>query len=203
MKRLLFFILPIFLLISGCKGKEDKSSTKSSLKGKNILMIIAHQNFRDEEFKIPYDMFTDLGANIVVASSSIDTAKGMLGLKFKPQKLIDSVKANDFNAIVMPGGMGAMEYWNNLKVHKILINAYTNKKIIGAICLSPATLANAGILQEKNATVYPTNQTLKIFKEKGVKYTNTPVVVDENIITANSPKYAREFAKKIVSALLK
>ncbi len=197
----LFFVALLFS--TGCKENAKKTTSKSSLKGKKILMIIAHNSFRDEEFKIPYDTFKSLGAQVVVASSDTSTATGMLGMKFKPDILIDSVSLDGFNAIVMPGGTGAMEYWNNLKVHKLLINAFSKGKVIAAICLSPATLANAGILQGKKATVYSTDQTLKIFKEKGVDYINQPVVADGNIITGNSPKVASDFAKKIVEALTK
>ncbi len=204
MYKFIYLLSVILLFSSGCKGNtKKKQASKTSLKGKKILMIIAHNNFRDEEFKIPYDTFKSLGAQVVVASSDTSTATGMLGMKFKPDMLIDSVKADGFDAIVMPGGTGAMEYWNNLTIHTLLINAFSKSKVIAAICLSPATLANAGILQGKKATVYSTDQTLKIFKEKGVRYINKPVVVDGNIITGNSPKVATNFAEKIVEALTK
>jgi len=203
MFKIIFLILFAFLFSSGCKNNTKKSTSKVSLKNKKVLMVIAHNNFRDEEFKVPYESFNSLGAKVIVASSSTDTATGMLGMKFKPDALIDSMKAENFDAIVMVGGMGAMEYWDNLKVHTLLINASSRGKVIGAICLAPATLANAGILQGKKATVYSTDQTLRIFKKKGVKYSDGPVVVDGKIVTGNGPKAAEDFAKKIVELLSK
>jgi len=49
------------------------------LRNKKVLMIIASQNFRDEEFLTPKQIFEKAGFNVIVASSSLNTAKGTLG----------------------------------------------------------------------------------------------------------------------------
>ncbi len=198
----LLLILP--LLFNSCQGGEDKKmedKKEPSLAGKKILMVIAPQNFRDEEFKEPHSLFLSEGANVVVASTDTNEAKGMLGMKVKPDKLIEDVTALDFDAIVLIGGSGSTILWDNEKLHELLRSAYENKKIIGAICLSPVTLVKAGILKGKSATCYETPDVVQIFKENEVELTKKTVEVTEKIVTANGPPAAKDYAEKIVELL--
>lgn len=66
---------------------------------------------------------------------------------------------------------------------------------MSAICLAPVTLANAGLLEGKRATVYPSAKSF--LKWKGATYTGNPVEVDGNIVTANGPEVAEEFAQAV------
>ncbi|GAJ17159.1 unnamed protein product, partial [marine sediment metagenome] len=70
-----------------------------------------------------------------------------------------------------------------------------------AICIAPVTLANAGILDKKKATVFRSE--VKAIKRKGAIYTGKVVEVDGNIITAEGPQAAEEFGKTIINLLLK
>ena len=198
----ILFILPI--IFNACQGGEDKKMDEKkepSLKGKNILMVIASNNFRDEEFKEPHSLFLTEGANVVIASTDTNEAKGMLGMKVKPDILIEEVKPLDFDAIILVGGSGSTELWENKKLHEHLRNAYENKKVIGAICLSPVTLVKAGILKGKSVTCYETPEVVQIFKENDVGLTGKSVDVIEQIITANGPPAAKEYAEKIIEFL--
>ncbi|TES93987.1 MAG: DJ-1/PfpI family protein [Candidatus Cloacimonadota bacterium] len=198
----LLLILP--LLFNSCQGGEDKKmedKKEPSLAGEKILMVIAPQNFRDEEFEEPHSLFLSEGANVVVASTDTNEAKGMLGMKVKPDKLIEDVTALDFDAIVLIGGSGSTILWDNEKLHELLKSAYENKKIIGAICLSPVTLVKAGILKGKSATCYETPDVVQIFKENEVELTKKTVEVTEKIVTANGPPAAKDYAEKIVELL--
>ena len=170
------------------------------LQGKKVLMIIASQNFRDEELLKPRDLFIKEGMKVILASSSLETSWGMLGSTVKPDILINKVKVEDFEAIIFVGGTGASEYWNNPTAHKIIKEAVSLDKLICAICIAPVTLANAGILDGKKATVFRSE--VKAIKRKGVIYTGKPVEVDGNIITANGPQAAEEFGKTIINLLL-
>ena len=78
-------------------------------------------------------------------------------------------------------------------------NFNKQNKIIAAICIAPVTLANAGILNGKKATVFPSGKNDLI--RNGAKYTGDSVTVDGNIITANGPMAAEAFGKKIVEML--
>jgi protease I len=163
-------------------------------------MIIASQNFRDEELLKPRDLFIKEGMEVILASSSLETSRGMLGATVKPDILINKVKVEDFEAIIFVGGIGSSEYWNNPIAHKIVKEAVSLNKLICAICIAPVTLANVGILDGKKATVFRSE--VKAIKKKGAIYTGKAVEVDGNIITAEGPQAATEFGQTIINALI-
>lgn len=174
---------------------------KSFASEKKILMIIAHKDFRDEELLIPKKMFEENGYKVVIASSSLEIAEGMLGAKVKPDILIEDVKVNEYKAIVFVGGVGAKEYFHNADALKIVKEAVKEKKVLGAICLAPRILAEAGVLKGKKATVWHSES--KFLETKGAIYTGNPVEVDGKIVTGAGPFAAKEFAKKILNLLEK
>ena len=173
----------------------------AALQGKKVLMVIASQKFRDEEYQKPRALLEAAGAAVTVASSSLNVAEGMLGLKVKPDILLADAKVEDYDAVVFIGGMGAMEYWDNPVAHALAKNAYQAGKPTSAICLAPMTLANAGLLKGRRATIWP--DAVGDFKTKGVVYTGKAVEQDGQLITGSGPEAAEEFGKALVGALQK
>ncbi len=173
---------------------------EEKIKGKKVVMIIASRNFRDEELQIPKNILEKEGVEVKIASSSRDVATGMLGATVKPDLLINEIKVKEYEAIIFVGGTGASSYWNDPVAHFIAQEAIKESKILCAICIAPVTLANAGVLKGKKATVWPTEQ--HRLKAKGALYTGKKVEVDGNIITASGPQAAEEFGKTIVKALI-
>jgi protease I len=166
---------------------------------KKVVMVIAHDGFRDEEFFVPKNVLEKGGVKIVVASSAISQAKGVLGAKVKPDSLVNDVNINEFDGIIFVGGVGATEYWDSPVAHKLARDAYTANKIVAAICIGPVILANAGILEGKKATVWDSEA--KQLRGKGASYTGKGVERDGNIITANGPAAGEEFGEAILEAL--
>jgi protease I len=72
-------------------------------------------------------------------------------------------------------------------------------RVVGAICLAPVILANAGVLKGKSATVAGTEA--KAIEAAGARYTGPGVMVDGNVVTANAPKASRLFGVKIADLL--
>jgi protease I len=166
---------------------------------KKAVLIIAHQRFRDEEFLEPKEILEEGGVEVTVASSSLETATGMLGAKVRPDILLEEVRAEDYDAVVFIGGGGASEYWNNTTAHSIAREALEKGKLLGAICIAPVTIANAGLLKDKKATVFQ-SETDKI-KAKGAIYTGSGVEKDGKIITGQGPAFASAFGKALLSAM--
>jgi len=192
MKRLLLFVLFLsffFPLFPQPKGQ--------------VLLIIAPVNFRDEELLIPYRIVNEAGYKGVIASRNLQSCRGMLGRIVKPDITISQIEVEEYLAIILVGGSGAKIYWNDPQIHQIFREALEKGKIIGAICISPVTLARAGLLNGKKATVWwsPGFDLRKEITRGGGKYISNPVVVDGRVITANGPKAAQEFGKKIVELL--
>jgi len=169
------------------------------LKGKKVLMLIASNNFRDEEYLEPKSLFLGAGAEVVTASSSLSVSTGMLGAEVKPDTLISGISQAGYDAIVLVGGTGASEYWGSGTVHKLLSDFNASGKIIAAICIAPVTLAHAGLLKGKKATVWLSEKLVLL--QMGAKYTGCEVETDGNIITGNGPQAAKKFGEKVISAL--
>ena len=199
MKRLLSIIFLLLIFSMGCIEKGGDMN----LEGKKILMIVAFENFRDEEFEIPYETFRSAGASVTVASWQTGTARGMLGKTLKINTTIYDVNVDDYDAVVFIGGSGAQEYYTNERALEIAREAYEGGKVLGAICLAPGILAKAGVLKDKKATIWDdgSGRFAKILEENGAHYTGRSLEIEGNVITANGPHAANEFANAIMHAL--
>lgn len=173
----------------------------ADIRGKQVLMVIASSDFRDEEYFTPRQIFEKVGLKVKVASSVQRECKGMLGGKVVPDVLLSSAKIEDFAAVVFVGGLGAKEYWSSPEAHQILKKAKDGGLVIGAICIAPVTLAEAGLLKGRQATVYKSCK--KQLEDRGAKFADKDVVVDGRVVTANGPEAAKEFGETIVSLLRK
>ena len=174
------------------------------LENKKIAIIIAFRDFRDEEYFIPKQTFEMAGAKITTVSTSIGDAVGKLGGEARVDLTLDELKVGHYNAIIFVGGPGAAKYIEDPQAHQIVQETADSAMILGAICVAPAILARAGVLAGKEATVWSSlmdKSTVKILKEEGVKYKAEHVVKDGNIITADGPAAAKEFAQVIIEAM--
>jgi protease I len=171
----------------------------AELKEKKVLMIIAERNFRDEELLKPRKILEDRGVKVTVASTSLNNVRGMLGATVKPDILLSSVKVQDYDVITFVGGSGASQYWNDPLAHSIAQAMVEKGKILCAICIAPVTLANAGVLSGKKATVFSSE--VSKLEAKGAIYTGKPVQVEGKIITGEGPQAAEQFGKAIIKAL--
>jgi len=167
---------------------------------KKILMVIAHRQFRDEEYDIPKTQFVQKHFDVRVASTNVEIpAKGMLGGEATADLLLEHVRVDEYDAVVFVGGEGAKSLWENKGALKVCVDAVKEKKILAAICLAPVILANAGVLEGKRATVFPSEQA-RILMRRGI-YTGKTMEQDGKIITANGPSCSEVFARKILSEL--
>ncbi len=170
-----------------------------NLTGKKVLMVIAANNFRDEEYAEPRKVLEQAGARVTVACSTLNTAKGKLGLEVKPDVLISDVKEADYDGIVFVGGGGSQEYFESPVAHKLAQSFHGHGKLTSAICIAPAILANAGLLKSKKATAFPSSK--EILQEKGAVFTGTGVENDGLIVTGSGPEAAKQFGEKLVEVL--
>lgn len=189
-----FFVIALIPVV--VEGK-----TQHSIVSTNVVFIIPQNDFRDEEYLIPREIFERLEAEITVASEDTTVAKGMLGLSVKPDKRLKDISLKNYDIIVLVGGIGSVVFWGDKGLHINLNEATDSGRIIGAICLAPGTLARVGLLKGRKATVYETPGARNLLKEEEVIYTGNDVERDGNIITANGPAASRAFADTLVAAI--
>ena len=169
---------------------------------KKVLFVVAPDQFRDEELSEPKKVLEAAGAEVTVASTRPGPAKGMLGGHVVPDLLVQDARSEDYDGIVVVGGMGSPEHlWNNTALHALLKQASESGKVIGTICLSGALLGKSGIAKGKRATCWPDENAVAALMEGGVTYEKGRVVVDGDIVTADGPPSARDFGETLVKVL--
>jgi len=180
-------------------GTNFASQNSEGKMAKRVVMVIAERDFRDEELLQPKAVLEKAGVKVDIASSNTRSAKGVLGASVIPDKLVSDINVSDYDAVIFIGGPGCRQYWNDAVALAILKEAAASGKIVGGICSAAATLALAGILEGKNATVF--SGEARVLRDNGANYTAKPVEVDGNIITADGPASATAFGKKILEKL--
>lgn len=178
------------------------ASTK--LQGIKVALVIAPEAFRDEELFVPREKLKEAGAEAIVASTKIGEAKGMLGGTAQAEKTIKDLKSSELDGVVVVGGMGSPEHlWGNQDLHALVTELHKADKVVAAICLSGAALANAGVLNGKKATVWECPESVEALEKGKATYVKEAVVQDGKIITANGPEAAADFAELLVNELSK
>jgi protease I len=165
---------------------------------KKVLMVIAPVDFRDEEYFETRKILEDVGNKITVVNSTGQPSKSMFGKVVKPDKTFYDINPKDFDAIIFVGGSGTAVYFSNQQALNLAKEFSDSGKIVAAICMAPSILANAGILNGKKATAFPSEK--DNINAVGT-YTGKLVEQDGKIITGNGPQAAKEFGKKIAEAL--
>lgn len=165
---------------------------------KNVLLIIAFNLFRDEEYIEPKEIFGSAGFKTTTASNRTGTAKGKLGLQVKVDLDLEQIKVSDYDAILFVGGPGANVFFNDPNAHRIAQEAVAQGKVLGAICGAPPILARANVLQGKKATMFMDTGD---FAKHGATYTGNGVEIDGKIITATGPDTAKAWAEEIIKAI--
>lgn len=166
---------------------------------KKILMVIAQQNFRDEEYEEPKEIFLKAGFEVKTVAERRGEALGKLGARAWADFPFAEANVHNFDAVVFVGGPGAAHYFHDDEALNLVKDFEREGKLLAAICIAPSILANAGVLQGKKATVFPSEK--ENLQAKGAIYTGKPVEADGNIITASGPEAAEEMAGKIVEML--
>ena len=162
-----------------------------------ILFIVAQDGFRDEELAEPKKVLEDAGCRVEVASIVKKPALGSLGAKIMPDLTVREANPADYEYVVIIGGSGAPQLADYPEVLDILRKA----KNLAAICIAPIILAKAGLLKGKKATVFETEESLRILKEGGAIYLQEDVVVDGKLITANGPQAAEKFGRRLLESV--
>ncbi|MBI5663654.1 MAG: DJ-1/PfpI family protein [Nitrospirae bacterium] len=162
------------------------------------VVIILADGFEELEAVAIIDVLRRAGIEVVSAGLHEGPVSSARHVKVIPDTVIDTIKSNDFEMLVLPGGMpGAANLDADTRVGALIRDFSSKGKMTGAICAAPFVLANAGILKGKRVTSYPS------FKDKlgPAIYEEKTVVEDGNILTSRGPGTALYFALAIAEKL--
>jgi 4-methyl-5(b-hydroxyethyl)-thiazole monophosphate biosynthesis len=139
-------------------------------------------------------------ADIEVVSAGLEDGPvtASRGTRLIPDTTLEAVQDEEFDMMVLPGGMPGAEHLDqDPRVHRLLRRLADQGRYTAAICAAPKVLANAGLLEGKVATSYP--GFLDPFPGVGVQ--GESVVVDGRVITSRGPGTAMDFALALIETL--
>ena len=163
----------------------------------NLLIPISN-GFEEIEAITIIDVCRRANIKVVIAGIESLEITGSHGVKIISDEIIEKVSSDDFDMIVLPGGLpNAFTLADNEKVQSLLKEFKEKKKKIGAICAAPYALYKADVLNE-NYTCYPSfEQKIKL---EGY-HSNEASIIDKDVITSRGPATAMIFALEIVKIL--
>ncbi len=169
---------------------------------KQILMILAFKNFRDLEYIVPRAFFEQKLVCQVTTASTETISYGRFGYEVSHSGMISDYKDKIFDVIVFVWGLGSLDYIEN-KDAKFLAETHLSAwKIVASICAAPRNFLVWWIAKNKKITWANWDHKFQeLAQENNAIYEKQNVIVDWNLITANWPEAAEEFALAIIDKL--
>jgi protease I len=178
--------------------------SKQPLNGR-LIAVLATDGFEQSELQEPKRLLEEAGAKIhVIAPDNAKQIKGWSGKDWgesvSVDALLDKVHAEDYDALLLPGGVINPDKLRLEPKAIALIKAFgAANKPIAAICHGPWTLINAELVEGRKLTSWPS---LRIDLENaGAHWQDSEVVHDGNLITSRKPDDIAAFTKTLIIAL--
>jgi 4-methyl-5(b-hydroxyethyl)-thiazole monophosphate biosynthesis len=140
-------------------------------------------------------------ADIEVVTAGLDGAPvtASRGTVLIPDTSLDQVMDQDFDLMVLPGGLPGSDHLDqDPRIHQLLRRLADAGRYTAAICAAPKVLASAGLLDGRSATAYP--GVLSAFPQVQAK--DLAVVGDGRVITSRGPGTAMDFALHLIETLV-
>ena len=165
------------------------------------ILIVATDGFEEWELFGPREILQKRGAEVVLASLKRDPIQATIhddpGRTIRPDLTIDEANADDFDALILPGGVRNPDH---LRLHGNVIELIRDfarqGKPIGAICHGPWLLVEADLLRGKRATSWPSIRT--DLRNAGANVVDEPAVTDGNIVTSRNPDDVEAFTGALI-----
>ncbi len=163
-------------------------------------LVFLATGFEEIETVTVVDVLRRAGVDVTIAGLVPNVTEGKHGMRIIPDKSIDDVAVDDFDAVVVPGGNpGYKNLRKDPRVIAMVKTAFGSNKLVAAICAGPTVLSDADVLEGKACTIYPGMD--EELEAGGGKPKHDIVVVDGNVITSRGPATALPFALKLVEKL--
>ncbi|MDP2684434.1 MAG: DJ-1/PfpI family protein [bacterium] len=168
-----------------------------------IILVIASHDFQQVEYMDTKEELEKANFEVItVSDESGDAVAKDCSTTARIDLTLDEIDIEDYDAIYLIGGPGAMEYLDNEKMYAFLNKWKDSGKPFGSICISTRILAKAGVLQGIQATGWNGDDELPaVLVENGADYVDTNVMTEGNITTASGPLAAHDFGREIVKVL--
>ncbi len=169
-----------------------------SLRGKRVALLVENL-YEDLEFWYPYYRLKEEGAEVKVVGTGRPVYSSKHGLEARADLDAEAARAEDFDAVVIPGGYAPDHMRRHPVMIKFVRQIYDQGKIVAAICHAGWMLVSAGILRGKTVTGFFSIKDDLV--NAGGVYVDQEVVRDGNLITSRTPADLPAFCRAIIGAL--
>ncbi|WP_310468031.1 type 1 glutamine amidotransferase domain-containing protein [Sphingomonas sp.] len=174
-----------------------------TIKGKTVL-IMASDGFEESELFGPREILRGEGATVVLAAPTPSPIQATVhddpGRTIRPDLVIADAKAENFDALLLPGGVRNPDTLRLNGDATALIRAFAAaQKPIAAICHGPWLLVEADVLRGRRATCWPSIRT--DLANAGALLEDAPAVTDGNLVTSRKPEDITAFTEALIELL--
>jgi len=173
---------------------------EQQLSGKRVA-IIAADMFEQVELMKPRKALDDAGATTEVISMKPGEIQGFNHYdkadKVKVDRTIEEVDASDYDALMIPGGVGnpdTMRMDENMV--QLVREFFEQGKPVAVICHGPWMLVEADVVRGRRVTSWPSLQT--DIRNAGGEWVNEEVVVDQGLVTSRKPDDIPAFSARML-----
>ena len=168
------------------------------------VLMIATDGFEESELMKPRQALLDAGVKVTLASLKMDPitgeSGGEKGQSITPDMLVGDVDSADYDALVLPGGVGNPDKLRMDETTVDLVQEFFDEgKTVAAICHAPWLLVEADVVDVTRVTSWPSVRT--DLENAGADVVDEAVVVDGNLITSRKPDDIPAFVDAIKTAL--
>jgi protease I len=172
----------------------------AELKGKKVAFLAADM-FEEVELTEPWQALEQAGADLELVSLKEGEIQGFNHYdkagSFQVDKTVEEASANDYDALVLPGGVGNPDnVRQDENAVQFVRDFFEQGKPVGAICHGPWTLVEAGVVRGRTLTSFPSIQT--DIRNAGGNWVDEEVHVDNGLVTSRKPDDIPAFNKKLI-----
>src|SRR3954447_17231854 len=168
------------------------------------ILIVATDGFEEWELFGTREILQKRGAEVVLASPKLDPIQATVhddpGKTIRPDLTVDQANAEEFDALILPGGVRNPDHLRmNAGVIELIKDFARQGKPIGAICHGPWLLVEADLLRGRTATSWPSIRT--DLKNAGARVVDQAAVTAGNIVTSRNPDDVEAFTNAVIDLI--
>ncbi|HEY2205476.1 MAG TPA: type 1 glutamine amidotransferase domain-containing protein [Pseudonocardia sp.] len=172
-----------------------------ALKSHTVAFLVAPEGIEQVELTEPWKAVQEAGGTPLLISTSSGEVQGFNHLDkadtFSVDKVVGDVGVDDFDALVLPGGVANPDYLRTQpEAVELVREFFVRAKPVAAICHAPWILIEAGVMAGRRLTSWPSLQT--DLRNAGAEWVDEEVVVDQGLITSRNPDDLPAFCARLV-----
>ncbi len=169
------------------------------------IAILTEEGFEQVELTSPQEALKAAGATVHVISPEGGEIKAWdktnWGITITADKKLADVSPDDYDALVLPGGVLNPDKLRQDKDAVAFVSAFLDEgKPVAAICHGPQTLIETGMISGRTMTSYPSLKT--DLKNAGVNWVDEEVVADKGLVTSRTPADLPAFNQKMIEEIM-